>query len=522
MNRCNKIVVSAIVVLFSVTPGISSAVALTNLNGLKTQTQTFATNPNAHLLISSSGSAHTFNWNSTPWLLNQGGTGATSFIDGSIPFIWNGSFSQNNSQLSWDNANTILSLGGATTSLAKMSIKGSGSLGLFSLISSTGTSLLYINSVGNVGIATADPSEKLDIMGNVKLSGTLFSSVLTVTGASTLLGNVGIGNSNPQHALDVSGAMYSRLITTSSSAINWNLGNVQSLTLTSSPILTFDNAQAGGEYTLIINQDTVGGRMITWPVNVKWSGGIIPILTSARSAADVIRFVFNGVDYLGNPTFNFKHTPIPPPPPSGNIAFDNKTSANPLLNACSVTWSHAVNGSNPILFVMAEGQGNSGATSVTYDGVPLTQVGSNITGGNSDVSNIWYLINPPTGPHGIIINRVCAGNTWFSGVAASYTGVNQSNPIDAVGVATGSSNVASKTIAANTDGDWGLFMVLATASKTALTNSSELFNDFIDHTSVYDNSSVAPITPAGNYTMEVGLSPATSWSALMVAFSPVN
>jgi len=83
-------------------------------------------------------------------------------------------------------------------------------------------------------------------------------------------GNVGIGNTNPQHKLDVSGAMYSRLATTTSS-VNWNAGNVQSITLTSNQTLTFSNGQAGGEYKLIVNQDGTGGRVITWPASVLWN-----------------------------------------------------------------------------------------------------------------------------------------------------------------------------------------------------------------------------------------------------------
>lgn len=52
---------------------------------------------------------------------------------------------------------------------------------------------------------------------------------------------VGIGNTTPASRLDVSGAMYSRLVTASSSSIDWNAGNVQSMTLSSSQTLTFSN-----------------------------------------------------------------------------------------------------------------------------------------------------------------------------------------------------------------------------------------------------------------------------------------
>src|ERR1700683_4780365 len=74
-------------------------------------------------------------------------------------------------------------------------------------------------------------------------------------------GNTGIGNSDPQDKLDVSGAMYSRLATTTAS-VDWNAGNVQSLTLSSNSTMTFSNGQAGGEYKLILVQDSTGGRNV--------------------------------------------------------------------------------------------------------------------------------------------------------------------------------------------------------------------------------------------------------------------
>ncbi len=112
-------------------------------------------------------------------------------------------------------------------------------------------------------------------------------------------GNVSIGNSSPQHALDVSGAMYSRLATTSSS-VNWDSGNVQSITLASSPTLAFSNAQAGGEYTLILVQDGTGGRTVIWPASVEWSNGLTPTLSTAADAVDMARFTYDGSNYIGS------------------------------------------------------------------------------------------------------------------------------------------------------------------------------------------------------------------------------
>ncbi len=138
---------------------------------------------------------------------------------------------------------------------------------------------------------------------------------LVSLGASYLFvndnGNVGIGNTDPQHRLDVSGAIYSRLVTSTASSsaatINWNDGNIHALTLgASNTDLSFTNGKAGGEYTLILNQDSTGGRTVDWPSSVKWPGGNAPTLTTDSNAIDVIRFVFDGTNYLGSFSLDYQ------------------------------------------------------------------------------------------------------------------------------------------------------------------------------------------------------------------------
>lgn len=326
-------------------------------------------------------------------------------------------------------------------------------------------------------------------------------------------GNIGVGNTNPQHKMDVSGSIYSRLTTTPSSSIDLNNGNIQTLNLTSNSTISFVNGQAGGEYKLIIKQDATGGRTITWPSTIKWQGGIAPILTGVANSMDLVSFIYDGTNYLGSYGLNYRVS-------SSSIAFDTKTTSQ-QLNASSITWSHTTGGSNRILFVVTEGQNNCGANSVTYNGTSLTQIQSNISGGNSDISSLWYLVNPSAGSNNVVINRGC-GSGWFGGAAVSYTGVHQSNPINASGTSTGSGTSASKSLTTTVDNTWGFLVALATATKTASTNATQIYNDFNDHTSVYDNSGVAPFTSSGSYTMASSLSSSDSWSTIMVAFTPAN
>jgi hypothetical protein len=87
-------------------------------------------------------------------------------------------------------------------------------------------------------------------------------------------------------------------------AIDWNNGNVQSVTLGGSRTITFANPVTGGRYLLILTQDATGGRTITWPT-VKWTGGSAPTLTTTGTKSDLITLVYDGTSYYGMASVNF-------------------------------------------------------------------------------------------------------------------------------------------------------------------------------------------------------------------------
>ena len=133
--------------------------------------------------------------------------------------------------------------------------------------------------------------------------------IISLAGGSFFIdgstGFVGVGNTTPASQLDVSGAMYSRLVTSSSSSVDWNQGNVQTMTLNSNPTLAFNNGQAGGEYKLILTQDSTGGRTVTWPDSVEWADGTPPTLSAGSGSSDVMSFIYDGTNYLGSYLLNF-------------------------------------------------------------------------------------------------------------------------------------------------------------------------------------------------------------------------
>ena len=126
----------------------------------------------------------------------NGGTGTnTAFTAGSVVFAGaSGVYSQDNANLFWDNTNDRLGIGTAspTYKLTVAAATGSATIGLvetsvrtwamraggqatntFDIADLTaGASRLLIDSSGNVGLGTASPAAKLDVIGNIRMPST--------------------------------------------------------------------------------------------------------------------------------------------------------------------------------------------------------------------------------------------------------------------------------------------------------------------------------------------------------------
>lgn len=84
--------------------------------------------------------------------------------------------------------------------------------------------------------------------------------------------------------------------------IDWRKGNKHKFTFgNTNEIITFTNPTNPCTVQLIIVQDGVGSRTITWSgMIIKWAdNGEIPTLSTAGNAEDIISFIWDGTSYYG-------------------------------------------------------------------------------------------------------------------------------------------------------------------------------------------------------------------------------
>lgn len=85
----------------------------------------------------------------------------------------------------------------------------------------------------------------------------------------------------------------------STPTINWSTGGrSQTGTLNANAVFSFTDPEGPGECYLEFIQDGTGGRTVTWPSEVKWNGGTEPTWNSGAGVKSLVKFYFDGVDYL--------------------------------------------------------------------------------------------------------------------------------------------------------------------------------------------------------------------------------
>jgi len=141
--------------------------------------------------------------------------------------------------------------------------------------------------------------------------------------------------------------------------------------------------------------------------------------------------------------------PIPKIHPQAGIIFDNATSSGEQVLTMSYSFSHRVGtGITDRVLIVYVGLSVSGTvSSITYNSVGLTFIRADTNG--SIRTELWRLIAPTVGSNSVSITL--SGALTSVSHALSYSGVDQTTPIDAQNGATGagSPTVTVTTIVTN-------------------------------------------------------------------------
>jgi hypothetical protein len=198
------------------------------------------------------------------------------------------------------------------------------------------------------------------------------------------------------------------------------------------------------------------------------------------------------------------------------IAFDaTVTSVNPGSNTVSFTTS----GSDRYLVVQVLSSPGDTVTGVTYNGVAMSQIMTSTFG--AQANEFWGLANPASGTNDVVVSFSGSPSTVVVDVI-SYTGAQQTTPIEATGNNSGSGTSASVSVTTLTDNAWlvGYFRANSASGGFTAGANTVIRTDAAEGTRQLADSG-ADQTPAGshslNATMETG-----SWNVMAFSLKPAG
>ncbi len=131
---------------------------------------------------------------------------------------------------------------------------------------------------GYVGIGTDTPTEKLDVVSNLKVRGQAYTPIHdNLTGGTTFIPD-------------------------------WDNSNVQILTLSGNTNVSGGTStmKGGSTYTMLVKQSNGGSHTITYDSTYKWEEGNPPTLSTADGSVDIITFICDGTSLYGLIAKNFQ------------------------------------------------------------------------------------------------------------------------------------------------------------------------------------------------------------------------
>lgn len=181
----------------------------------------------------------------------------------------------------------------------------------------------------------------------------------------------------------------------------------------------------------------------------------------------------------------------------------------------TISWSHTCTGTDLLLFVTMAYSLVPGmlVTSVTYNGVAMTVLGSTLTAPGGVKSVTYYLMNPATGAHNIVLNTDNAGDILDCN-ASSYNGVDTSTAPNIITTDVASASPTTTTGTTTVNNAW--VALFGSGGQTAGTGATKRGSSHAQNGCNYDSN--AAVTPAGSYSMTTSDVSNHAWK--MVEFGP--
>ena len=184
------------------------------------------------------------------------------------------------------------------------------------------------------------------------------------------------------------------------------------------------------------------------------------------------------------------------------IAFDAATVAT-STNVSSLSFSHTVAAGSNLGLITNPGSADATdadrvVSSVTYNSIAMT----NEAFGNDDARNVsasqWSLINPSTGANTVAITW--AGSlSAANGGALSFTGLNQTDMVEATSTQSAATLYGTSTVVTVTDNAW-ITAAITTNANTSVDTGTERYETVNAAVGSFLNGATrGPLSPAGSY-----------------------
>lgn len=208
-----------------------------------------------------------------------------------------------------------------------------------------------------------------------------------------------------------------------------------------------------------------------------------------------------------------------------NIAFDAASNSGYQAASSSYSWSHICTGSDRYLLVgISMLSLAQTVSSITYNGVNLTLLGSKNSISGACRVELWGLAAPATGSNTIAVTL--SGSIASAGCASSFTGVHQTSPTEAFNSAQATNVGASDAtvdVTSIADNDFAIDIIATDDGAITVGSGQTQAGNVTGAGGSGAMSYEGPKTPAGAITMSwTDVGALATWAIASIALRPIG